>query len=701
MAVANVYIGNNPNDGTGDPIRSAFDIVNSNFSTLNNYIYQGIFPTIVNQLGITSQSITCNTSVTAQTFTGSSLTVANATVTGNAIVDGYMSVYGRTTVGGDLYVTGNIFQGGTGTALSTQSIQASKIYLHVTSDGSPLVSDDYSDIGVVVNYYKGTSKNAFFGWANDSQAWEFYANGQVLTNPVSGGNVFVGNTYTQPATYGTLKIGDVHAVNTTPSTSYTTGSLVASGGIGAAGNVYTGAGFYGNLMLDGNGYIVSTTNNVNIKGNLNFSGNDGVYINGVGVLTGIGGGGGNITGSTHFLSSITVDGSITGTLATAAQPNITTLGTLLSLAINGDTTTHNLIPNAGSWSIGQSGQPYVNIWATNLNGTVATATQPYITSVGTLSALSVAGNIAAGAGIVTDGYYFANGVSVVSSINSSWLSANTIQAGQITTLQNNITAANATIAVLQSNVNTINANIGSFYTWANINFGTSNYGNAQMLANITPTINTINANVTAANAVIATHTTWLGNLQSNVTTHTTWLGNLQANVNTYSNVNVAAYLANGTGTIIPSSNTSVNLGSTTAWWNNIYGTAVHAQYADLAEMYTSDAEYPPGTVLIFGGDAEVTVTDIVGDTRVAGAVSTEPAYLMNSMIEGTSVAVALRGRVPVRVMGPVAKGDLLITSRHPGCAQSGGRTAVGAAVFAKAIQASDDFGEKLIEAVII
>jgi hypothetical protein len=207
------------------------------------------------------------------------------------------------------------------------------------------------------------------------------------------------------------------------------------------------------------------------------------------------------------------------------------------------------------------------------------------------------------------------------------------------------------------------------------------------LANITPTINTINANVTAANAVIATHTTWLGNLQ--------------ANVNTYSNVNVAAYLTNGTGTIIPSSNTSVNLGSTTAWWNNIYGTAVHAQYADLAEMYTSDAEYPPGTVLIFGGDAEVTVTDIVGDTRVAGAVSTEPAYLMNSMIEGTSVAVALRGRVPVRVMGPVAKGDLLITSRHPGCAQSGGRTAVGAAVFAKAIQASDDFGEKLIEAVII
>jgi hypothetical protein len=315
---------------------------------------------------------------------------------------------------------------------------------------------------------------------------------------------------------------------------------------------------------------------------------------------------------------------------------------------------------------------------------VATATQPYITSVGTLSALSVAGNIVAGAGIVTDGYYFANGVSVVSSINSSWLSANTIQAGQITTLQNNITAANATIAVLQSNVNTINANIGSFYTWANINFGTSNYGNTQMLANITPTINTINANVTAANAVIATHTTWLGNLQ--------------ANVNTYSNVNVAAYLTNGTGTIIPSSNTSVNLGSTTAWWNNIYGTAVHAQYADLAEMYTSDAEYPPGTVLIFGGDAEVTVTDTVGDTR---AVSTEPAYLMNSMIEGTSVAVALRGRVPVRVMGPVAKGDLLITSRHPGCAQSGGRTAVGAAVFAKAIQASDDFGEKLIEAVII
>ena len=102
--------------------------------------------------------------------------------------------------------------------------------------------------------------------------------------------------------------------------------------------------------------------------------------------------------------------------------------------------------------------------------------------------------------------------------------------------------------------------------------------------------------------------------------------------------------------------------------NVLNTTATQAQYADLAEMYTSDGSYEPGNVLIFGGDKEVTISKFAQDTRVAGVVSTKPAYLMNADSEG--VAVALVGKVPCRVHGMIQKGDLLTTSgEHQGCAK--------------------------------
>lgn len=101
-----------------------------------------------------------------------------------------------------------------------------------------------------------------------------------------------------------------------------------------------------------------------------------------------------------------------------------------------------------------------------------------------------------------------------------------------------------------------------------------------------------------------------------------------------------------------------------------HGTATSAQYADLAEMYTSDAEYIPGTVIKIGGEAEVTQTTDAFCSEVFGIVSTDPAYLMNSTCEGTSVAVALEGRVPCRVIGPVRKGQRLVSSETPGVARA-------------------------------
>jgi len=92
------------------------------------------------------------------------------------------------------------------------------------------------------------------------------------------------------------------------------------------------------------------------------------------------------------------------------------------------------------------------------------------------------------------------------------------------------------------------------------------------------------------------------------------------------------------------------------------GKATSAQYADLAERYTSDAIYEPGTVVSFGGDAEVTMATESMDSRIAGVVSTNPGFLMNEGLEGTNVAVALTGRVPVKVTGTIRKGDMLVSA---------------------------------------
>ena len=116
------------------------------------------------------------------------------------------------------------------------------------------------------------------------------------------------------------------------------------------------------------------------------------------------------------------------------------------------------------------------------------------------------------------------------------------------------------------------------------------------------------------------------------------------------------------GWIVPTSNVSQNLGSTTSWWNIFYGKSTQAQYADLAENYQANAAYQAGQVLEFGGTAEVTLAS--PDTkRVAGVVSTNPAHLMNGGLQGSNVIpLALQGRVPCNVIGPVAKGDLMVSA---------------------------------------
>ena len=130
----------------------------------------------------------------------------------------------------------------------------------------------------------------------------------------------------------------------------------------------------------------------------------------------------------------------------------------------------------------------------------------------------------------------------------------------------------------------------------------------------------------------------------------------------------------------------------------ISATATNARYADLAENYQGDRFYNPGTVVMFGGEAEVTVAS-PDTTAVAGVVSTNPAHLMNGALTGPSVVpLALQGRVPCMVIGPVKKGDLMVSAGF-GYAKVNNNPGVGM-VIGKALEDFPLSAKGMIEVVV-
>jgi len=141
-----------------------------------------------------------------------------------------------------------------------------------------------------------------------------------------------------------------------------------------------------------------------------------------------------------------------------------------------------------------------------------------------------------------------------------------------------------------------------------------------------------------------------------------------------------------------------NIGSGGNRFNVIYGTATSAYYADLAEKYLPDAEYEPGTVVVFGGDKEVTIARQFMDRRIAGVVSTNPAYRMNDEQVG-GIHIALTGRVPCKVVGKIKKGDMLVSSGAPGVATADNDPKLGS-VIGKALEDYDSQSVGVIEVVV-
>ena len=131
------------------------------------------------------------------------------------------------------------------------------------------------------------------------------------------------------------------------------------------------------------------------------------------------------------------------------------------------------------------------------------------------------------------------------------------------------------------------------------------------------------------------------------------------------------------------------------------GTATSARYADLAEKYTTDADYDPGTVLIFGGEEEVTLCTKKYDRRIAGIVSVNPAYLMNNDLQNAST-VALVGRVPCKVVGFIRKGDLMVSSDTDGHAEAwrDESSPPYGTVIGKSLENKDSRGTGVVEVVV-
>jgi len=146
------------------------------------------------------------------------------------------------------------------------------------------------------------------------------------------------------------------------------------------------------------------------------------------------------------------------------------------------------------------------------------------------------------------------------------------------------------------------------------------------------------------------------------------------------------------GKFAPSSDNSIALGAANARWSSVFtsglnaggssasgtitgqwtfggGSRIQAVYGDIAERYSSDKDYSAGTVMMFGGPAEVTPCREINSSKVAGIVTTDPAQILNSELEN-SVAIALVGRVPCRVVGKISKGDLLVSGSLIGTAIS-------------------------------
>jgi hypothetical protein len=430
----------------------------------------------------------------------------------------------------------------------------------------------------------------------------------------------------------------------------------------------------------------------------------------------------NIT-SVGTLATLTVTaaiaGSVTGsaaTVTTAAQPNITSVGTLTSLTTSGQITS-TLATGTAPFVVTSTTQvanlSVATAGSATTAGTVTTAAQPNITSVGTLSGLTVsaaiAGSVTGTSATVTTAAQpnitsvgTLTGLTVSGTITATNTATQILAPSGVTTSNWNTSFQGTTVSGLMYGADTNGAtNAPNTGWWFHTNMrhanGSSYWGrqdawgwednpNEHYTRNVSngtfgSWVRTLNSSNYNSYAPTLTGTGASGTWSIAAATVTTAAQPNITSVGTLTALTVS-------NSILPSANITYNLGSTSARWVTAYAQATTALYADLAEKYVADEEYEPGTVVSFDGSEELTISRIDLDTKIAGVISTQPGYIMNDGLEGNNVVMlALTGRVPVKVQGRIAKGDMLVSAGN-GRARAESNPVLGS-VIGKALQHFD------------
>lgn len=613
-----INVGVSPNDGTGDDLRTAFIKVNGNFSNM-----AGVGTTVGNLVTLGDLTLYGNLDVRGNKNILNEFVYANLLVTDNT--PSISTTTGALIVTGGVGVGGNIFA----------NMMHSDFYGNIMTNAQPYITSVGSLTGLTTNNVHSGVVYANVTQSNVANAFVtgFSTDGSII----AGGNLYLGGGLLTD--YGVGANGQYLV---------STGSGIIWSNLATQGNIATGlsrvsvAELYVNVVIDSTTVATFASSYLNLY-NLNVSTSGNINVNGV------------------------IANTLTGTLLTAAQPNITSVGTLNGLSVSS-----NITPSTSGINLGNSTNFWSNVISANIYGNIRTASQPYITSLGNLISLDVTGNVTS------------------NSLNSIYISSTIITASQpyITAVG---TLSNLNVQgdiVSQSNLS-ITSGVPSVSSTTGALLVTGGIG--------------VSNDVSVSGNIVAYSTLTGSNIVGNTATLSYAVVNTSANI---ANLNVDGSLTvNSLGletAIINLAPTGIgNIGSPTDYFNTVYALATSAQWGDLAENYLSDEEYPPGTVVVFGGEQEITTTELLADSAVAGVISTNPAYIMNSKLR-TGLPVALRGRVPVFVQGKVRKGDLLVTGPVPGVAVSVGKSReYGSAVFAKAIENKtfDEIGT--IEAVII
>lgn len=209
-------------------------------------------------------------------------------------------------------------------------------------------------------------------------------------------------------------------------------------------------------------------------------------------------------------------------------------------------------------------------------------------------------------------------------------------------VDNNVDKLNANVTILQTNVSTLQTNINTV---------------ANSVTSFSSGTGSVNSKDLALNG--------------NVVLQNSGSGNVAIDLKTPGGVTLISAQGSSSGA------TPVTI---LGQWSLGTGATLNANYADLAEYFNSDSYYEPGTVLIFGENATLTTTNLENDTKVAGVVTTNPAFVLNNFLEGTRCCIALKGRVPCKVIGPIMPGDMITTSEKPGYAKKAINPTVGSII---------------------